>query len=101
MKSDNTYADNSIALLVWNTKVENDAHVYLGQIKKDGEDFIFVNEQKGWRISLDTEKIERLRPVTADLKDMFLNADYFFSFSMSGLPDDPGQEFRPTGMRWH
>ena len=101
MKSGNFYTDKSIALLVWNTEVENDAHVYLGRIKKEGGEFVFFNDEKGWCISLDSEKFERLRVVTAELKEMFLNADYFFSFSMSGLPDDPGRDLRPTGMRWH
>lgn len=101
MKSDKVYIDSSIALLIWNTEVENDAHVYLGRIKEIDGEFAYVNEQKGWRISLDDEKIERLRPVTAELKEMFLEADYFFSFSMAGLPDDPEQKFEFTGMKWH
>ena len=47
MESGNFYTDKSIALLVWNTEVENDAHVYLGRIKKEGEEFVFFNDEKG------------------------------------------------------
>jgi hypothetical protein len=101
LKSDDVYSDSSIALLIWNTEVENDAHVCLGRIKEIEGEFAFVNEQKGWRVSLDNEKIERLRPVTAELKEVFLEADNFFSFSMAGLPDDPDQNFEFTGMKWH
>jgi hypothetical protein len=101
MKSDNPYIGKSIALLVWNTEVENDAHVYLGRIKKEEEDFVFVNDEKGWRISLDNIKLDRLKSVTSELKEMFLNADCVISLSMRGLPDEPGRDFNPTGIRWH
>jgi hypothetical protein len=101
MKSGNDYSHKSIALLVWNTEVDDDAHVYLGRIRKQGDEIVFLNDEKGWRVSLDAEKLEGLKPVTAELKEMFLNADYFFSVSMRGLPDDPGQGLRPTGLRWH
>jgi|SRR5664279_5297989 len=101
MEEDQLYLNKSTALLIWNSEVENDAHVYLGQIKREGADFVFKNELKRWELSLDPEKLERLKPVTAELKEIFLGADYFISLSMTGLPEDPGQDFVPTGFGWH
>ena len=101
MKSLNSFTDKSVALLVWNTEVENDAHIYLGKIETEGEGFLFVNEEKHWRVTLDDEKLEKLQPVTEEFKEMFLDADWVLSLSMAGLPDDPGEEFKQTGMKWH
>jgi hypothetical protein len=91
----------SIALLIWNTEKENDAHVYIGEIIKEEACFHFINKSKGWRVSLDDEKMERLKEVTEDMKEIFLGADYFISLSIAALPNDDNQGFIPTGIKWH
>jgi hypothetical protein len=95
------YADKKIAIIIWNTEKEDDAHVYLGIIELIDGEFFFRNKAKGWNIQLDDEKLERLKPVTEDIKSTLLGADLFFSFSMSGIPDDSTDEFIFTGIKWH
>lgn len=93
--------DKNIALLIWNTEKENDAHIYLGKIIKNGNDFHFVNKSKNWNVALEPTIFERLQEVTEETKNIFLNADLFFSFSISGLPDDSTKGLISTGMTWH
>jgi hypothetical protein len=81
-----------IAIIVWNTEKEDDVHVYLGKLQ---------NMNEGWRISLDEEQLSRLQPVTDDLKEILLNADYAFSMSMENLPEtDDNTDYEKTGMNW-
>lgn len=95
------YLNKKIALIIWNTEKEDDAHVYVGIIENVDGNLFFRNKAKGWNISLDEEKLDRLKPVTKDLKETLLGADLFFSFSMSGIPEDTSDNFTFTGIKWH
>ena len=97
----NHLKNKSIALLIWNTDKEYDAHVYIGKIDNVGDDFVWLNEDKGWRVSLDKERLADLKEVPEDMKDVFLHADYFITLSISDLPDDDSRGLLPTGMKWH
>ena len=97
----NQLKTKSVALLIWNTEKENDAHVYIGAIIKEEAGFHFVNKSQGWKLSLDEEKMQRLEEVTEDMKEVFLGADYFISLSMTTLPNKDNQDFIPTGIKWH
>jgi hypothetical protein len=101
MQAEYDYTNKSIAILVWNTDLENDAHVYLGRIKKEGQNFVFINGEKGWRISLNADKLKHLKLVIPELKEIFLNAELAIVLSMKGLPDDPQQNLEQTGIKWH
>jgi len=93
--------DKKVALLVWNTEKENDVHVYLGEIIKKEDDFYFVNAQEKWNFYLDLDKLERIKKVEDDVKEILLNADFGLSVSIASLPDKLGEDFVPTGMKWH
>jgi len=93
--------NKSIALLIWNTEKEDDAHVYLGRLRQESDNVIWFNEEKNWCVSLDAEQLDDLTVVPADMKEIFLAADYFISLSMSILPNGDSQGFLPTGMKWH
>jgi hypothetical protein len=93
--------DKTVALIVWNTKKEDDVHVYLGKLQEEKDEYFFVNEEKSWRVSLDNEQLNRLQPVSDDLKETLLNADYALSMSMGDLPQSNSENYKATGMKWH
>lgn len=93
--------DKAIALIVWNMEKEDDVHVYLGKLQTEDSRYYFFNEEKGWRVSLDEEKLSRLQQVSDDLKETLLNADYALSMSMGDLPQSDLEEYKATGMKWH
>jgi len=93
--------NKSIALLMWNSEKENDAHVYLGEIIQKGQDFYFVNELQKWSLLLDINKLDELREVTPDLKDILSNADLCLQVTIATIPNGSQDEFSPTGMKWH
>jgi hypothetical protein len=94
--------DQSIALIIWNRDKENDVHVYSGKLKYLNGTYAFVNEENGWKVSLNDEQLSRLKPVTPDLKEMLLNADYALSLNMGELPEagNKGGE-ENTGINWN
>jgi hypothetical protein len=92
--------DKAITMIVWNTEKEDDVHVYLGKLQIENGGHYFVNEEKGWRVSLHEEQLSRLKPVSSELKESLLNADYAFSMSMGELPPSNSTEYEATGMKW-
>jgi hypothetical protein len=96
----NFIKDKLVALLIWNADQENDVHVYVGRIILENTKLLFSNESKGWRVNLDEEQFDRLKEVPPDMKDTFLDADYFISLSMTNLPNENNEGFSPTGMNW-
>lgn len=92
--------DKQIALLIWNTEKEDDAHIYIGKIAQIETGYYFVNESKGWNLELDNEQLSRATPVSEDMKDIFLNADYFISLSMRLIGDENTDDYIPTGLKW-
>ena len=90
-----------IALLVWNLEEENDAHVYIGEIIKTDEGFKFTNKSKNWYLTIDEELFSRLKEVSDEAKDIFLNSDFYLSCSIASLPEDSDRETFFTGMKWH
>src|ERR1700712_5315167 len=94
--------DKNITLIVWNADKENDVHIYLGKLLSDNGGVFFLNEERGWKLSLSEDQLSSLRPVSDDLKVTLLNADYALSMSMSGLPGNQDtNDLTPTGMQWH
>jgi hypothetical protein len=92
----------SIAMIVWNTEKEDDVHLYLGKLQNANGIYSFINEEKGWNVSLDEEQLSRLQPVSEDMREMLLNADYAFSMTMANLPDtEDKSELNSTGMNWN
>lgn len=92
--------DKNISLIIWNTEKEDDVHVYLRKLHFDNSEYYFENREKGWRVSLDKEQVKQLKPVSDDLIEMLLNADYALSLSMGNLPED-NTDFEATGIKWH
>lgn len=78
--------DSTIVLIVCNAEKKDDMHVYLGKLQVENGKHYFVNEEKGWTVSLDEEQLNQLRPVSDDLREMLLNADYALFMNMGDLP---------------
>ena len=95
------FKNKSTALLVWNTEKEDDAHVYLGEIVQKDEDFYFVNEPQKWSLCLDKDKLDELKEVTEEMKEMLFNADFCLTLTIVSLPDTSKKDYSPTGMKWH
>ena len=93
--------DKSIALIVWNAEKVDDVRVYLGRLKILDGKYAFINEEEGWKVSLYDEHLSRLRPVSEDLKEILLNADYGLSMSMGVLLEtDDRDGWVKTGLKW-
>ena len=93
--------DKTVCLIIWNTEKADDMHVYLGKLFFSNNRYQFINQEKGWRVSLEEEDLSRLKPVTDTLKETLLNADYSFTISRGSLPDSDTDNFQSTGMKWH
>jgi hypothetical protein len=78
--------DKNITMIVRNTEQEDDVQVFLGKLRTIDGGYAFVNDEEGWKVSLDEEQLSRLRPVEDEVKEILLNADYAFSMLMSDLP---------------
>src|SRR6185295_10828379 len=95
------FLSKSVALLFINQSDENDMHVYLGKIERDGLQYYFKNESKGWNLSLTDEQITRMEHVTSDLKKIFLDADFVIPLWMGDIADEEIGKAIATGMKWH
>jgi hypothetical protein len=90
-----------IALVVHNAEDEDDIQVCLGRLLlTDGEGY-FINEERGWKISLNSEQLNRLKPISEPLKSVLLNADYAISMVIQSLPHSDIKGYKKTGMKWH
>jgi hypothetical protein len=93
--------NKKIALVVWNSEKENDAHVYLGAIIQRDNTFYFVNEEKKWKLRLDDNKLNDLKEVNDEVKEILLNAELFLTLTIAELPGTADEGYSPTGMKWH
>ena len=50
-----------IALVVYNADDESDVHVYLGRVQQANGEWYFTNEERGWKISLNSEQLNHLK----------------------------------------
>ena len=55
--------------------------------------------QKSFQIP--DETIERIKPVTPEIADIVLNADYYMKMSIAPLPSEANpKEYIQTGLKW-
>lgn len=91
----------SIALVVHNADDDDDIHVFLGRLFLTNGEWYFINEEPGWKISLNSEQLSRLKPIPDPLKSVLLNADYALPMVIHSLPDSDIKSYTKTGMKWH
>ncbi len=100
MIEDNAILGKRISLLIWNTEKENDVRVFAGEIIRPSAEYYFVNHGEGWKVTLTSEMLGRLKEVPENLKTVMLNADFAFSVSMGSLPEEGNEGFDKTGIKW-
>jgi hypothetical protein len=93
---------SKLALLLWseNEAGEDEATVFVGAVVCEGTRLLFRG-QGGSSLELDGEWLGRIKPVDAELADIFRSADYYLPLSVGPLP--PGEaasDFLRTGLRW-
>jgi hypothetical protein len=91
----------SIAIIVQNVDQDDDVHVYLGSLQLQNGEPYFRNNEKDWHVSLDNDKLDRLKPVVEELKTTLLNADYYLHMTIQSLPDTSVEDLVKTNMKWH
>ena len=92
--------EKAIALIVWNSEKENDVKVFLCKLQLQNNKPVLINEESGWSVSLDMEQLNKLEPVSDELRETLLNADYALSMTMGNLPESKFQQYRATGIKW-
>ena len=91
----------SISLLIWNTEVENDVRVCVGEIIQIDDEYQFFSKDKKWNITLSPEMLERLKEVPNELKKTLLYSDFGISLSLGSLPDVRNSDnYKSTGLFW-
>jgi hypothetical protein len=93
--------DKQIALLISNTEKEDDVHIYIGKVVREGTQLIFVNSSQNWRVSLSKAQFGRIMKVTEEVKEIFFPAEYFLPMSITSLPENSNEDFDSTGLKWH
>ncbi|MDE3247385.1 MAG: hypothetical protein KGO82_01915 [Bacteroidota bacterium] len=92
--------NKSIALIVFNTEHDEDVRVFLGICEANHNQYYFVNEENGWKVSLSEEQLERIQPVSEETKEILLFADCALPVTMRDLPADDNDELVKTGLKW-
>jgi hypothetical protein len=54
----------------------------------------------GWKVSLDRSRLDTLKEIPQDLKEIFQDADYCLTLYMANIPDDSTETYTPTGLIW-
>jgi len=89
-----------ISLVISNVQDENDVKVFLGEVIKTNEELKFVNKSKNWNVSIPISALETVKEVTADMKVMLLDAEYFISLAVGELPNESSDGYTGTGLIW-
>ena len=89
-----------IALVVYKADDESDVHVYQGRVQQANGEWYFTNEERRWKISLNSEQQNRLKPVPHSLKSVLLNADYAITMVIQSFPGSDMTGYEKTGMKW-
>jgi hypothetical protein len=91
----------SIAVIMHNADKEDDVRVCLGRLLLTNGEWFFVNEEQGWRISLNSEQLRRLKPVPDALKSTLFGAGYALTMTIESFHDNETKGYIKTGLKWH
>jgi hypothetical protein len=88
----------SLALLL--AGEEDDWSVLRGTVRQEGEVMLLDRGAGEQPFVIQTEWVDRIKPVPVDLSDVLMSADFFLSLSVGVLPEDADpKEFLPTRLR--
>ena len=93
-----------LAMIAWGEKKEDggeDVVVFTGTANWDGEKLIMLREPPHSSFQVPNEWWGRLKPVSEELKEMLLEADFYFSVTVGDLSE--GEDvagYIKTGLKW-
>ena len=93
--------EKSLAIILWSEKdgVE-EASAHTGTLRRAGVSYEFHRGENSPTFMLEHEWIARIKPVTEDLKETLMGADYMLSLTVGPIPDNVDlSELVPTGLR--
>jgi hypothetical protein len=75
--------------------------VVAGRIRSEGENLYLVGDGADSPILLPADVLSRLRPISAELRSILLDADYVVMLSVGDLPEEDSPDgYVPMGFRW-
>lgn len=92
--------DHKLALLLWgeDENGEDDVAIFAGVlISKDGE--YFLQRDDGNKPEIREEWLDRIKPVSSDLKETLLQCDFQLSLSVGSIESNEGFESF-AGLKW-
>ena len=92
--------DKKVALILSNIDEENDVRICLGEIVNKENEYYFINRSENWNITISPNKLEEIKEVPGELKQVLLHADFYFSMTMGNLPNNSSERFISTGIKW-
>ena len=84
---------------LWLTEENDDSVVYGGWVAtKDGD--ALVLERPGGRLEVETDWLDRIRPIEdEETRRILLNGDFFLRLNVGPNPEETNTDIQ-TGMRW-
>lgn len=71
-----------------------------GTVCREGEALLLDHSASEQPFKIQPEWLDRIKPVPADLRDIFKGADFFLPLSMGTLPEDADpSEYVDTGLK--
>lgn len=94
---------HSIALLLVaeNNAGKPECMLVFGRIAGEGPDLWVDLGKDRTSLPLDQDYLERIEPVTSEIKDIMCGAEYMLKLFVGNLPEDADtSEYMPLGIRW-
>ena len=91
-----------LAMIAWGVDANgaDEAVVYSGTAEWTGRDLVLQRDDQASMVVL-PEWYERIQPVSEDLRETLLGADYWFSVAIGPLPEGANTaEYGRTGLKW-
>ena len=95
--------NKSIALLIENIEKENDIKIYYGKIVKKKSDYFFVGTNNKINITLDIEKLNRIKKIDIDIESKvpsLKECEYFLWLKMDSFRKENKEYLKDTGINW-
>jgi hypothetical protein len=91
-----------LAIIAWgeDEKGEDEAAVFAG-LARWAEGHLYLDHGGNPEsFQIPDDLLDQVKPVSDDIKDILLDAEYYISMSIGPLPDDDPDEYEQTGLKW-
>lgn len=92
-----------LAMIVWgeDDNGEDDVAVFTGIARWTGEHLYLDREDNPKPFQIPDELLERIEITPEEIKDIVLDAEYYFNATISPLPDNEDEsDYMQTGLKW-